>query len=45
MPCSGARDVVVHWGYDGWWQEDITHAPMLKLPPEEVSPVSCPQPV
>lgn len=26
-----AADVVVHWGYDGWWQEDIAHMPLSKL--------------
>lgn len=31
-----AADVVVHWGYDGWWQEDIAHMPLSKLSPLQV---------
>lgn len=31
-----ARDVVAHWGYDGWWQEDLTHAPLSQLARDEV---------
>mmetsp|Transcript_3823 Transcript_3823/g.11020 ORF Transcript_3823/g.11020 Transcript_3823/m.11020 type:complete len:1228 (+) Transcript_3823:338-4021(+) len=42
-PLSGARDVVAHWGYDGWWQEDITHAPLAQLPPEEAEKMGLPR--
>lgn len=38
--CRHARDVVVHWGYDGWWQEDLTHAPLTHMPRSEVTAVS-----
>jgi hypothetical protein len=34
--CREAADVVVHWGYDGWWQEDIAHMPLSKLSPLQV---------
>jgi hypothetical protein len=37
---------VAHWGYDGWWQEDLTHAPLSPMPREEVGFRACtpPQP-
>jgi hypothetical protein len=31
----------VHWGYDGWWQEDLTHAPLSPMPREEVGSRVC----
>jgi hypothetical protein len=32
-----AADVVLHVGYDGWWQQDKEVIPMTKLSAEEVS--------
>ena len=28
--------MVLHWGYDGWWQEDLTHTALAPLPADEV---------